>query len=625
MSGGGSRKPAKQAVAKTREPAPADDDADMCMVCSETRSWWGIWNTCGHAVCWRCALRIRYHSPDDTKANICCICQRDCTTEGITIAASQTPPTPEQLSTFHKDKSGWQVFYETEEMLTEVEYLRGMYCMLWDECGCETAFDSLKSLSAHYWAKHKKCLCEVCFDGNTNFPSEQSLYTQAQLRIHEKPGQHCHKDSTAFAGHPYCHFCQKLVYDNDALYMHMREAHTLCDLCEAMEGREKFVFYRDHKQLCFHMRDSHITCKVCEVNHHELVKRGRGGQRHPTEWTFATEVELQRHNREEHGAKGGVETAVKGMLFSYGRGGAGEATSSQGVRGGSEMGGDVEITFELGRGRRKTVRLGTALPQVRETRTKHDKAHEGLVSKLTELKAGVAIQDAKLYVEGGLKAIEFYAVLRSCLNPDGDVDAKLLTDIAMCIPDAEKREALRLAHNMTNDTERVSKGETLKHFTSAQAGNMAADYPSLNPASTTTTTTTASSPPKKKGPWGDKEGHVSAAAMARQAGVKPQAGAAGGRRPVEDDFPSLPGQKPMKAWQAPAVFSPHPDPPAASSSSSSSTRSPVAKAAPTRSPPAKPTLTPKPARPTADDFPTLGGIPTSHKLSTPSKHGVWGR
>eukprot|EP01059_Diplonema_ambulator_P037282 TRINITY_DN9781_c0_g1_i4.p1 TRINITY_DN9781_c0_g1~~TRINITY_DN9781_c0_g1_i4.p1 ORF type:complete len:534 (+),score=37.15 TRINITY_DN9781_c0_g1_i4:70-1671(+) len=447
-----------------------EEEGEICIVCSEVRGWWGVWVPCGHGVCWRCALRIRYMSPDDVKSQWCCICQTE--SSGVCIKGANTPEGIENRDEkYLKDDRGWQVWYETADMKQDVEYLRGWYCHLWEDCGTETPFKGFQALQDHLWKEHKQGLCEPCTKGNTKFPSEQTLYTRDQLRIHEKPGGRCHKDSHAFPGHPLCFFCSKLLYDNDALYLHMREQHVLCDLCEGNPDGEKLVFYRNHKALFAHMDHKHVKCKTCERNYYELRRRGLGAERHPTEWTFLTELELQKHNLNEHGgSKEAVGNAARNLLsFSYSnRAGHDDA----GLPRGESLGPGEQIpviTFDMGSGKRRTIKLA-ALPHARENRRRDD---DTLIMVLKDVGAGeAAIQNAAAFLSGDLRVVEYYGILQTCV---GDV-GKVIGSIVKAIPSAEKREALRLAHNMATDTER-EKGETMRNF--AKAVNSTADFPTL--------------------------------------------------------------------------------------------------------------------------------------------------
>ena len=626
-----------------------EEGSPRCIVCSEKRGWWGKWNSCGHAVCWRCALRIRYINPDQSKSTMCCVCQRESAVEGITITANLEGPPPTAAAreeSYLKDKTGWNVWYETEQMRDDVEFLRGLYCLCWEECGIETPFASLKALQEHMWARHKHGLCTVCFDANTAFPAEQTLYTAQQLRLHENPFQRCAKDTSAFGGHPLCHFCNKLMYDADALYMHMREAHCLCDLCEASTDPDapKLNFHPNMKALTWHFKEHHVVCKTCDRQYAELQRRGKPVQQHPTEFTFATEIQLLKHNRDVHGATGdAVDTAVRESLFSYGRGGAKGGGGSGGGGGGSggnrgdteERGGAGEqratvITFDLGRGRKKSATLGSALPQANERRRgKSDKPFEGLVAKLLEMKAGdAAVATAKQFVSGGVRAVEFYGILRSCLAPGGgDIPSASMAALCSLVPDAERREALRLAHNMATSTERV-KGEALHQFTAAAASiDLDTDFPTMPggsaapaaAASTHPNAAAASAAASASGAWrdggsGSTAAGGTAAARLRQGMTRGPGGGPGRVEPAAAlldsaaEFPTLGGKttgvQAAAAWRPPVVLSSHPDPAAAASSSSSSSSSSAAEPA-AQAPPPQPKPS-KAALSSVDDFPTLG-------------------
>ena len=82
----------------------------------------------------------------------------------------------------------------------------------------------MKLLREHVKEKHGKDFCMRCVGGRKCFVREQVAYTPQELRAHGR------------AEHPVCEYCRLAVYDSDALYKHMQDAHFLCHVCDGMWG-----------------------------------------------------------------------------------------------------------------------------------------------------------------------------------------------------------------------------------------------------------------------------------------------------------------------------------------------------------------------------------------------------
>eukprot|EP01060_Flectonema_neradi_P022485 TRINITY_DN3072_c0_g1_i1.p1 TRINITY_DN3072_c0_g1~~TRINITY_DN3072_c0_g1_i1.p1 ORF type:complete len:616 (+),score=101.42 TRINITY_DN3072_c0_g1_i1:58-1905(+) len=432
----------------------ADLSNAVCLVCGSHSDYWGSWAGCGHSVCWKCALRIRYVRPDQEKSKVCCICQKQ--SNGLILHADEDAEVTEAGEGYISDTNGWDVHYCNTEIQDRVKHLREPYCPLQSECKDDTLFTSVEELQKHLTSKHRKRLCLVCVEGNSKFLAEQTLYTQNQLRFHEDPNQECHNDDKSFkGGHPFCLFCHKHVYDNEALYTHMMHSHLQCDLCENNKSNpKKLVFYKGKGSLSYHLRNSHIQCKECE---YRFTRRGELEGHHPTEWTFLSEVDYLKHMRDVHGDKTvAIEDVVKNQMFTYdtknSNAPARRNPSSSAAASSSESEPtQPTITFALPNNKFKSVSLGPSLPTVTATRNrKYCNVNEDLESFLIRVAGSDLSKElfdsTKKFLQGNVKPQLYYPILASAISNFND---EIFQELAKAIPDPDLREGLRLVHNMS--------------------------------------------------------------------------------------------------------------------------------------------------------------------------------
>jgi hypothetical protein len=102
-------------------------------------------------------------------------------------------------------------------------------------------------LKQHVRSAHKKMFCDVCVKFKKSFSHEQRLFTQSLLVKHMTDGD---IDDPSFSGHPDCGFCKSRFYTNDELYLHCREKHEQCFLCQA-DGIQHFYFQNYDKLVHF--------------------------------------------------------------------------------------------------------------------------------------------------------------------------------------------------------------------------------------------------------------------------------------------------------------------------------------------------------------------------------------
>eukprot|EP01063_Lacrimia_lanifica_P036288 TRINITY_DN7154_c0_g1_i1.p2 TRINITY_DN7154_c0_g1~~TRINITY_DN7154_c0_g1_i1.p2 ORF type:complete len:336 (+),score=88.53 TRINITY_DN7154_c0_g1_i1:54-1061(+) len=263
-------------------------EMDMCLLCAEDQALFAVYG-CGHnSVCYKCALRMRfmtrYKKKDEHKRLLCPECQ----TSSDTLHIVRCEDRDSELGKGLEDPKWKGVFGADKDILQDINFLRGLYCPLWEECGVEEEFKNLDALRAHMNKKHGATLCGVCFEMRPLFLSEHMLYTPKQMRQHESMTERCELDDSNFYGHPKCYFCNQLFYDPEHLLEHMYHKHLTCDLCK---GRPT-TFHKNMSELVQHWRDEHYYCDKCHSQHGGLHSK----QHHPSEWAFATEIDFQAHN-----------------------------------------------------------------------------------------------------------------------------------------------------------------------------------------------------------------------------------------------------------------------------------------------------------------------------------------
>ena len=121
-------------------------------------------------------------------------------------------------------------------------------------------------LHRHVRSAHKKMMCDLCTRNKKVFTHEHELFTQQELRRHEKYGDDNPGavDQSGFKGHPECGFCRKRFYGDDELYTHCREKHERCHLCDRRTGGQNPQYYMNYDALERHFNKDHFPCLDAE-------------------------------------------------------------------------------------------------------------------------------------------------------------------------------------------------------------------------------------------------------------------------------------------------------------------------------------------------------------------------
>ena len=132
-------------------------------------------------------------------------------------------------------------------------------------------------------------MCDLCTRNKKVFTHEHELFTQQELRKHEKFGDDNPGaiDQSGFKGHPECGFCSRRFYGDDELFVHCREAHEKCHICERQQGGGRPQYYLDYNTLEKHFAKDHFLCMEQECLDKKFV-------------VFASQMDLKAHQLESH-------------------------------------------------------------------------------------------------------------------------------------------------------------------------------------------------------------------------------------------------------------------------------------------------------------------------------------
>jgi hypothetical protein len=175
--------------------------------------------------------------------------------------------------------------YENEEIQMDTRILLRYNC---PDGECDVACLSWPDLHKHVRAVHHKKICDLCSRHKKVFTHEHELYTDKELNTHltkgdDNPGA---IDQSGFKGHPLCGFCKQRFYGEDELYVHCREKHERCFICDRRGGAA--VYYVNYDSLEVHFRKDHFLCPDQACLDKKFI-------------VFPSEIDLKAHQLEDHG------------------------------------------------------------------------------------------------------------------------------------------------------------------------------------------------------------------------------------------------------------------------------------------------------------------------------------
>ncbi|KAM0690688.1 hypothetical protein Q7P36_009457 [Cladosporium allicinum] len=300
-----------------------DDDSDMCFICASNIDHYSV-APCNHRTCHVCALRMR--ALYKTKA--CAHCRSEAPTVIFTDDAEKRFE-DYKTGEFFRNDGNMGICYEKQEIFEDTVVLLRYNC---PDADCDEACLGWPDLHRHVRTKHQKVMCDMCTRNKKVFTHEHQLFTPQELRKHERTGDDApgSEEQTGFKGHPECHFCRQRFYGNDELYLHCRDRHERCHLCDRAGDPNNPRYFLDYNDLESHFNNDHYPCMDAECLEKKFV-------------VFDSAMDLKAHQVSEH-PNGLTKDARKVDLsgFNYRseyqqdrpqRGGRREARGGRGGRG----------------------------------------------------------------------------------------------------------------------------------------------------------------------------------------------------------------------------------------------------------------------------------------------------
>ena len=266
---------------KNREEVAGDDvEAEVCFICASSISHTSV-APCNHRTCHICSLRLR--ALYKTKA--CAHCRLEAanvifTDDGEKRFADYTP------EDFFRTDSNLGISYEKQDIFEDTVLLLRYNC---PDSSCDVACMGWPDLHRHVRSVHHRVMCDLCTRNKKVFTHEHELFTQQELRKHEKFGDDNPGaiDQSGFKGHPECGFCRQRFYGDDELFAHCRDKHERCHLCDRRTGGQNPQYFLNYEALEEHFGKDHFPCLDQECQEKKFV-------------VFDSEMDLKAHQLESH-------------------------------------------------------------------------------------------------------------------------------------------------------------------------------------------------------------------------------------------------------------------------------------------------------------------------------------
>ena len=189
-------------------------------------------------------------------------------------------------SDFDESDEALGIKYENKDIHADTLLLLRYNC---PDATCDIACWGWPDLHRHVKSIHHKVMCDLCTRNKKVFTHEHELFTQQELRKHEKfgddnPGA---VDQSGFKGHPECGFCRQRFYGDDELYTHCRDKHEKCHICDRRNQGRQQQYYVDYNSLELHFKKDHFLCADQECLDKKFV-------------VFDSEMDLKAHQLEAH-------------------------------------------------------------------------------------------------------------------------------------------------------------------------------------------------------------------------------------------------------------------------------------------------------------------------------------
>ena len=274
-------KDAENKTGDNAEGAEGNDvEAEVCFICASPVAHNSV-APCNHRTCHICVIRLR--ALYKTKA--CAHCRTEAATVIFTDDAEKRFEDYKKEDFFKQDDN-LGIAYEKPEIYEDSVLLLRYNCP--DE-SCDVACMGWPDLHRHVRSVHQRVMCDLCTRNKKIFTHEHQLFTQADLKKHEKfgddnPGA---VDQSGFKGHPECGFCRQRFYGDDELFTHCREKHERCHVCDRRTGGQTPQYYMNYDALERHFNKDHWPCLDAECQEKKFV-------------VFDSEMDLKAHQLESH-------------------------------------------------------------------------------------------------------------------------------------------------------------------------------------------------------------------------------------------------------------------------------------------------------------------------------------
>ncbi|EKD13592.1 uncharacterized protein L3040_009002 [Drepanopeziza brunnea f. sp. 'multigermtubi'] len=275
-----------QLAARYKRPEAAEGkngeegvDAEVCFICASEIEHESI-APCNHRTCHICCLRMRALYKDQN----CAHCRTPAPFVVFTNDKTKRYEDFTDADIASVDKING-IRYESTEIEGDTTLLLRFNCP--DEI-CDVACISWPDLHRHVRVAHKKKICDLCSKHKKIFTHEHELYTDAELSKHMKNGDDNPGavDQSGFKGHPLCSFCGTRFYSDDELFVHCRNSHEKCHVCDERSGGVP-QYFLNYEAVYAHMVKDHYVCREPECLEKKFI-------------AFASEMDLKGHQLEEH-------------------------------------------------------------------------------------------------------------------------------------------------------------------------------------------------------------------------------------------------------------------------------------------------------------------------------------
>lgn len=255
------------------------NEKDFCIICAD-RLHYAALSPCSHRTCHKCSFRQRALFDKKT----CLVCRSEI--EKLIYTEKLESKYDDFGNEFADFNERYGIHFTSRDVASDTLGLlkyRCNICVSEKRENYDRDYGSFNKYKEHLRDEHNKTICMICATFKKAFPCELKIYTPNQLRNHQSRG-----DGEGFKGHPMCGFCSgRRFYSDDELYLHMRDQHEKCHICDRINPTQP-QYFKNYDQMFEHFKNAHYICTVQTCLDDKFV-------------VFRDEIELQAHILGEHG------------------------------------------------------------------------------------------------------------------------------------------------------------------------------------------------------------------------------------------------------------------------------------------------------------------------------------